>query len=58
MILIPAIDISAGKAVRLEMGAFGSETVYDADPLARRQALGRGRGARAARRRSGRRAQR
>jgi phosphoribosylformimino-5-aminoimidazole carboxamide ribotide isomerase len=33
MILIPAIDISAGKAVRLEMGAFGSETVYDADPL-------------------------
>ncbi len=33
MILIPAIDISAGKAVRLEMGAFDSETVYDADPL-------------------------
>jgi phosphoribosylformimino-5-aminoimidazole carboxamide ribotide isomerase len=33
MILVPAIDISGGKAVRLEMGAFDSETVYDADPL-------------------------
>ncbi len=33
MILVPAIDISAGKAVRLEMGAFDSEKVYDADPL-------------------------
>jgi phosphoribosylformimino-5-aminoimidazole carboxamide ribotide isomerase len=33
MILVPAIDISAGKTVRLEMGAFDSETVYDADPL-------------------------
>jgi phosphoribosylformimino-5-aminoimidazole carboxamide ribotide isomerase len=33
MILFPAIDISAGKAVRLEMGAFDAETVYDADPL-------------------------
>jgi phosphoribosylformimino-5-aminoimidazole carboxamide ribotide isomerase len=33
MILVPAIDISAGQAVRLEMGAFDSEKVYDADPL-------------------------
>lgn len=33
MILIPAIDIRDGKAVRLEMGQFDSETVYDADPV-------------------------
>ncbi len=33
MILIPAIDIRAGKAVRLTMGQFDSETVYDADPV-------------------------
>jgi phosphoribosylformimino-5-aminoimidazole carboxamide ribotide isomerase len=33
MILIPAIDIRAGKAVRLAMGEFDSETVYDADPV-------------------------
>jgi phosphoribosylformimino-5-aminoimidazole carboxamide ribotide isomerase len=32
MILIPAIDIRGGKAVRLTMGQFDSETVYDADP--------------------------
>ena len=33
MILIPAIDIRDGKAVRLAMGSFDSETVYDADPV-------------------------
>lgn len=33
MILLPAIDIRGGKAVRLERGDFAKETVYDADPL-------------------------
>ena len=33
MILLPAIDIRGGKAVRLEQGDFSKETVYDADPL-------------------------
>jgi phosphoribosylformimino-5-aminoimidazole carboxamide ribotide isomerase len=33
MILVPAIDIRAGQAVRLEKGEFDSETVYDADPV-------------------------
>jgi phosphoribosylformimino-5-aminoimidazole carboxamide ribotide isomerase len=33
MILLPAIDILAGKAVRLAKGDFASKTVYDADPL-------------------------
>jgi phosphoribosylformimino-5-aminoimidazole carboxamide ribotide isomerase len=33
MILIPAIDIRDGNAVRLTMGQFDSETVYDADPV-------------------------
>ena len=33
MILLPAIDILDGKAVRLAMGSFDSTTVYDADPL-------------------------
>jgi phosphoribosylformimino-5-aminoimidazole carboxamide ribotide isomerase len=33
MILLPAIDIRAGKAVRLDRGDFSAETVYDADPL-------------------------
>jgi phosphoribosylformimino-5-aminoimidazole carboxamide ribotide isomerase len=33
MILLPAIDIRAGNAVRLEKGDFAKETVYDADPL-------------------------
>jgi phosphoribosylformimino-5-aminoimidazole carboxamide ribotide isomerase len=33
MILLPAIDIRGGKAVRLEQGDFAKETVYDADPL-------------------------
>jgi phosphoribosylformimino-5-aminoimidazole carboxamide ribotide isomerase len=33
MILLPAIDILDGKAVRLAGGAFEAKTVYDADPL-------------------------
>lgn len=33
MILLPAIDILGGKAVRLAQGAFDERTVYDADPL-------------------------
>jgi phosphoribosylformimino-5-aminoimidazole carboxamide ribotide isomerase len=34
MILLPAIDILAGKAVRLTQGEFDATTLYDADPLA------------------------
>jgi phosphoribosylformimino-5-aminoimidazole carboxamide ribotide isomerase len=33
MILLPAIDILGGKAVRLARGDFDEQTVYDADPL-------------------------
>ncbi len=33
MILLPAIDILDGKAVRLAQGSFEERTVYDADPL-------------------------
>jgi len=33
MILLPAIDILSGKAVRLARGEFDVQTVYDADPL-------------------------
>jgi phosphoribosylformimino-5-aminoimidazole carboxamide ribotide isomerase len=33
MILLPAIDILDGKAVRLTQGDFEARTVYDADPL-------------------------
>jgi phosphoribosylformimino-5-aminoimidazole carboxamide ribotide isomerase len=33
MILLPAIDILDGKAVRLARGSFDERTVYDADPL-------------------------
>ena len=33
MILIPAIDILEGRAVRLAKGSFEDQTVYDADPL-------------------------
>lgn len=33
MILLPAIDMLEGKAVRLSQGAFDARTVYDADPL-------------------------
>jgi phosphoribosylformimino-5-aminoimidazole carboxamide ribotide isomerase len=34
MILLPAIDIRDGHAVRLTRGDFGAERVYDLDPLA------------------------
>jgi phosphoribosylformimino-5-aminoimidazole carboxamide ribotide isomerase len=33
MILVPAVDILGGKAVRLTQGAFDQPTVYDEDPL-------------------------
>jgi phosphoribosylformimino-5-aminoimidazole carboxamide ribotide isomerase len=33
MILLPAVDILQGKAVRLTGGDFAQQTVYDADPL-------------------------
>lgn len=33
MILLPAVDILQGRAVRLAGGDFDQETVYDADPL-------------------------
>ena len=33
MILLPAIDILGGKAVRLARGEFDQPTVYDADPV-------------------------
>jgi phosphoribosylformimino-5-aminoimidazole carboxamide ribotide isomerase len=33
MILLPAIDIRGGKAVRLQRGDFAKETVYQDDPL-------------------------
>lgn len=33
MILLPAVDILGGKAVRLARGAFDERTVYDDDPL-------------------------
>jgi phosphoribosylformimino-5-aminoimidazole carboxamide ribotide isomerase len=33
MILLPAIDILDGKAVRLARGSFDEQTLYDADPL-------------------------
>jgi len=34
MILLPAVDILDGKAVRLQRGDFDAKTVYDADPVA------------------------
>jgi phosphoribosylformimino-5-aminoimidazole carboxamide ribotide isomerase len=33
MILLPAVDILEGKAVRLSRGEFDEQTVYDTDPL-------------------------
>jgi phosphoribosylformimino-5-aminoimidazole carboxamide ribotide isomerase len=33
LILVPAIDIRGGKAVRLRQGDYAQETVYDDDPL-------------------------
>jgi phosphoribosylformimino-5-aminoimidazole carboxamide ribotide isomerase len=46
MILLPAIDILDGKAVRLAKGSFDDQTVYDPDPLeaARRWAAAGARG--------------
>jgi phosphoribosylformimino-5-aminoimidazole carboxamide ribotide isomerase len=45
MILLPAIDILDGKAVRLSQGRYDAKTVYDADPVeaARRWVDGGGR---------------
>lgn len=34
MLIFPAIDILGGKCVRLTEGVFGSETVYNEDPVA------------------------
>ena len=31
--ILPAIDLRAGRVVRLRQGDFGQETVYDADPV-------------------------
>jgi phosphoribosylformimino-5-aminoimidazole carboxamide ribotide isomerase len=43
MILLPAIDILEGKAVRLAQGSFEERTEYDADPLdAARRWVGEG----------------
>lgn len=39
MILYPAIDLRAGRAVRLEQGDFARETVYDDDPVGVAQAF-------------------
>jgi phosphoribosylformimino-5-aminoimidazole carboxamide ribotide isomerase len=46
MILLPAVDILEGKAVRLTRGEFDQKTTYDADPLdaARRWVEGGARG--------------
>lgn len=35
MIVIPAVDILGGRCVRLLRGEFGTEKVYDGDPLSR-----------------------
>ena len=34
MDLYPAIDLRAGRCVRLHQGDFAAETVYDDDPVA------------------------
>jgi phosphoribosylformimino-5-aminoimidazole carboxamide ribotide isomerase len=39
MDLLPAIDLRAGRCVRLAEGDFGRETVYGADPVERAQAF-------------------
>ena len=39
MELFPAIDLRAGRCVRLAEGDFGRETVYGADPVERAQAF-------------------
>ncbi|HEY8092080.1 MAG TPA: 1-(5-phosphoribosyl)-5-[(5-phosphoribosylamino)methylideneamino]imidazole-4-carboxamide isomerase [Polyangiaceae bacterium] len=38
MIVLPAIDLLAGKAVRLQQGRYDAVTVYDEDPPARARA--------------------
>ena len=40
MILLPAIDIRGGKAVRLQKGDFSKETVYVDDPLEAARSFG------------------
>ncbi len=42
MILLPAIDILGGQAVRLARGEFDQRTVYDSDPLAAAERWTRG----------------
>ena len=37
MIVIPAIDLRAGKCVRMQQGDPNRETEYDDDPVARAQ---------------------
>ncbi|MBW3557990.1 MAG: 1-(5-phosphoribosyl)-5-((5-phosphoribosylamino)methylideneamino)imidazole-4-carboxamide isomerase, partial [Actinobacteria bacterium] len=39
MDLYPAIDLRAGRCVRLYQGDFDRETVYDSDPVARARAF-------------------
>ena len=39
MDLYPAIDLRAGRAVRLHQGDFDRETIYDDDPIARARAF-------------------
>ena len=34
MIIIPAVDIKAGRCVRLEQGRMDAETVFSDDPVA------------------------
>ena len=55
MDLFPAIDLRGGQVVRLLRGDYAQEVVYDADPVARRRGLRRGRGPVDPRRRPGRR---
>src|SRR5262249_48093493 len=38
MIILPAIDLLGGKAVRLHQGDYARATIYDADPPARARA--------------------
>ena len=33
MIILPAVDLHNGQAVRLEQGDYGKVKVYDADPV-------------------------
>jgi phosphoribosylformimino-5-aminoimidazole carboxamide ribotide isomerase len=39
MVIVPAIDLLDGKAVRLHKGNYDEVTVYDADPVARARAF-------------------